>query len=322
MGATYPVWWDIGTQALAWPVELHCPLEEGWASIIVKNICTQTVLQPTLVHLATVEPLSILIWVTLFVQHMWRPVGHLGAMRIGRLLAYVVSMAEASGDGGDGVEVDGIGGCIVLLASRSILSTSLVLQMPPVDSAGCSTSMLAGLPSRSVSLHLNCVHLWLESLIWKKVLENILKAKAQTMHCRYVKLQHYVLPSSDSHSICGTVITPDHPEAFQLEIQDIKLPRWDQGSMFFDVVECHVVFPYGIGSFGTLRTVDWDISTWIQSCGLAGSCIWKLYEPLTSRMSIINCKWMFILLENNLTWWSWQQTETAWLILSVYGGIM
>jgi len=48
--------------------------------------------------------------------------------------------------------------------------------------------------------------------------------------------------------------------------------------MFFDVVECHVVFPYGIGSFGTLRTVDWDISHGFKAVGWLAAA----YENFTS----------------------------------------
>src|SRR5260370_33980625 len=131
----------------------------------MKKICTQTISQPTQVHLETVEPLSISLWVTLLMQHMWRAFGHLGARHIGQLLAYVVCMAEAGRDGGDGVEADRVGRSMGLLRLRSVLSTLSVSQMPLADSAGCSTSMLAGWPSKLVSLHLNHVHLQLESLI-------------------------------------------------------------------------------------------------------------------------------------------------------------
>ena len=88
------------------------------------------------------------------------------------------------------------------------------------------------------------------------MIEYILKAEVQAMCCRYLKLRHYVFPLSDFHSICGMAITPDCLEAFQFEIRDVELTRWDGGSVFFDVVEHHVVFPHGIGSLGTPSTID------------------------------------------------------------------
>ena len=141
---------------------------------------------------------------------------------------------------------------------------------------------------------------------------------------RNVKLCSQMLPSFGFHLICGMVVTPNHLKAFYLKIWHVKLPGWDCGRMFLflDVVECHIIFPYSIGPLGTPRTVYWDIAAWIRSQGLAGSCIGKLYKPLTSRVSMIDGKRILTLLQNNLTWWSQQQTETTWLILSVNGGVM
>ena len=142
------------------------------------------------------------------------------------------------------------------------------------------------------------------------------------MCCRDVQLCNQFFPSSGLHSICSMAVIPNHPETFRLKTWDVRLCWWDRGRMFPGIMESHIVLPYGTGPLGTAWTVNWNIPAWVWGWGLAGSCVGKLHELLTSRISMIDFEGFLILLENNLTRWGWQQTEAAWFILTVNGRII